>query len=54
MYIGVSLRARGLSGASLTVKKWQLRRLSSWLMRESQNFLVEMMEELRKCSAVTG
>lgn len=34
MYIGVRLRARGLSGASLTVKKWQLRCLSSWLMRE--------------------
>lgn len=34
MYIGVRLRARGLSGASLTVRKWQLRCLSSWWMRE--------------------
>lgn len=34
MYIGVRLRARGLSGASLTVRKWQLRCLSSWLTRE--------------------
>lgn len=34
MYIGVRLRARGLPGASLTVKKGQLRCLSSWLISE--------------------
>lgn len=53
MYIRGRVRTRSLSGASLTVKKWQLRSLSSRLIRE-QKFFEETMEELRKPSATIG
>lgn len=53
MYIRDRVRTRGLSGASLTVKKWQLRSLSSQLMRE-QNVFEETMKELRKRFATIG
>lgn len=53
MYIRDRMRTRSLSGASLTVKKWQLKSLSSQLMRE-QNVFEETMKELRKRFATIG
>lgn len=52
MYIGDRVRTRRLSGASLTVKKWQLKSPSSRLIE--QNVFEETMEELRKCFATLG
>lgn len=53
MYIRDRVRTRSLSGANLTVKKWQLRSLIFWLIR-GQSFFEEAMEELRKRLATIG